>query len=260
MKKKILIFSVMLSMTFSVLAIAGNKDDVNRNNETQYAFVKGKGIPVCEDYYKNLVSFESYDIICERKINPKFSDFTKPKWIKLNLAKNKELLQQIIKFRGYSSQFADDKKIIERILKKDQRFPFYSTVKMYLSKIDINNDFKPDNIILFSAGSCEDMRMSEKFMVVLNEDKNMIDIEKTKQILINPPVFQAEDSRIINIHFTFHDIFYYKNRTYFDRWAVSAGIPEFNKDTLSVYKLSNNKAEEICRFKCNYGGWYSKEN
>ena len=46
-----------------------------------YALVVGKGIDVCEAYLKNLNSFPNDPpMVCERKVNPKFPEFSKPVW------------------------------------------------------------------------------------------------------------------------------------------------------------------------------------
>ena len=57
----------------------------------EYVLVKGEGAEVCEVYKKNLNSFNlhnKYVMACERKLNPKFTDFQKPEWQKMDMGGN----------------------------------------------------------------------------------------------------------------------------------------------------------------------------
>ena len=257
MKKKILIFSVMLSMTFSVLAIAGNKDDVNSNNRTQYTFVKGRGIAVCEDYYKNLLSFEPREIACRRKFKPELKDFKETNWEKLNYLENKELVRKIVKFLTYGDQFSphtqyDDDNYFIGWLKGQEKEGWSA---MYFARLDINNDSKIENVVLYDRGRCMYSRTYEKTIIVIDDNKTMIDTEKTDPLLQNIPDSLPSHSTInhndIKIKAANNDgqiygAFSYKNKVYFDKWNT-----DFTKVyDIKLYKIKKGKAEKICEYKC----------
>ena len=61
-----------------------------------YVLMLGKGIEVCEAYLKNLNSFpDDPPMVCERKVNPKFSEFSKPIWQPQDALEHLNLLEQI---------------------------------------------------------------------------------------------------------------------------------------------------------------------
>jgi hypothetical protein len=75
--KKYFLAIVVFTFLLPVYALAG-----------EYVLVKGEGIEVCEAYRNNLNSFNPpnvFSMACQRKINPKFADFKKPDWQKLDL-------------------------------------------------------------------------------------------------------------------------------------------------------------------------------
>lgn len=245
MMKKILFVLVLISV-YSV-CFAG-----------EYELVKGKGIGVCEAYGKNLNSFNPenlYFMACDRKINPIFTDFKKPEWEKLGCQENMELLKKIELFLGNYVVTSDNsqgwKDYIKSLIKGKR-------ISIELSKIDINNDGKKENVIKYNHGVCPAHNLYGAPLLVLNNNLNEIDIEKTKPLLQNP---RHEKYRTLSEGWdgTMYDIFIYKNKTYFDRWRYGEGSLD-EKTIINTYMLlkvfiieqdhkGESSTEEICRYK-----------
>jgi hypothetical protein len=232
---------ILVVFLFPVLAFGEN------NENAQYKFIKGKGIELCEAYYKNLILFEPRDIACERKFDSEFKEFKKPAWVKLNLTEHKELLKKICKFFLRCDQLAKDEQF-------DNKEQFEKHMKgtllnigssVYFGRTDIDNDGKLENVVLYNDGRCNEMRVFAKALLVLNEDKTLISAKKTQSLLQNPFEPDIKCRRKKTYLYQLYDIFFYKNRTYFDKWNVY-------DDTLSVYELSHDKTTEHCKFKCQY--------
>ncbi len=246
MMKKILFILVLIFL--SSVCFAG-----------EYELVKGKGVDVCEAYRNNLNSFNLYNVFnmaCERKINPKFTDFQKPEWQELDLWGNRDFLKKVERFLGLEYDFGDPDKNPqewERILKERITGMYATTIKT--SQIDINNDGEKENVIKYSYGSCPGGNYYGAAFLVLNDDKNEIDIEKTKPLLQNPrhlkngPISEGWE-------FAMYDVFVYKNKTYFDRWSGNqwpgGKVGEEKLKLLKVFvteanKVANFSTKEICQ-------------
>jgi hypothetical protein len=218
----------------------------------EFVFEKGKGVEVCEEYHKNIELYRPRDIACDREFDAEFKDFKKPQWEKWDLTANRDLAIKIKKFMIYGDQFAkiqdlDDEKHLVKDLRHN---PYFITDVMHFARIDINNDGDPKNIILYSEGRCMRTRPFARLLLVLNEDKTFIDVEKTDPLMQNPSSSSSLKARMASHDFNTYDVFTYKGRTYFDDWF---GSGTFCKETLRVYELSNNKTKEICRYKCMVG-------
>jgi len=224
----------------------------------EYVLVKGEGIEVCEAYKKNLNSFNlhnEYAMACERKVNPQFSDFQKPQWQKMDLRKNIELLKKIELFLGNygdpSNNIEGWEEYIESRIKEEY-------VSIDLCQIDINNDGKKENVIKYNDGSCPGGNYYGAPLLVLNDGRTEIDIQKTRPLLQNPrtlkngPLSEGWDGAM-------YDIFIYKNKVYFDRWR-DGDVTSDGKTIIKTYDLlrvfltepdkkRNSITREICRYK-----------
>jgi hypothetical protein len=224
----------------------------------EYVLVKGEGMEVCEAYKNNLNSFNlhnKYVMACERKLNPQFTDFQKPEWQKMDLRKNIELLKKIELFLGNWGVVTPDnvkgwEEYIESRIKEEY-------ISIDFCQIDINNDGKKKNVIKYNDGSCPQSHYGAA-LLVLNDDRTEIDIQKTKPLLQNPrtlkngPLSEGWDG-------TMYDIFIYKKKAYFDRWRYG-DISSDGKTIINTYDLlrvfstepdkkSNSLTREICRYK-----------
>lgn len=228
----------------------------------EYVLVKGEETEMCEAYKKNVNSFNlhnEYVMACERKLNPQFTDFHKPQWQQLDLWRNRDFLRMVERFLGLEYDFGDPDKNPqewEKILK--DRITGMNATTINSSQVDINNDGAKENVIKYSHGSCPGGNYYGAALLVLNDDRSEIDIQKTKPLLQNPrtlksgPLSEGWDG-------TMYDIFIYKKKVYFDRWRygdLSADGKTIIKtyNLLKVFLTEPNKrgdsiTKEICRYK-----------
>lgn len=221
--RRIIILLFILVFIFSVSAFAG-----------QYELVKGKGVEVCEAYGKNLNYLKTPLFLKapQRKINPEFKDFNKPQWEKMYFHTEgaEKLFPKIDRFlwerdanpinyivvtewknwrgtpRQYAQAWKQYKKVRQAIL----------SVGLPITKVDIDNDGKTENICLDST--------DESILLVLNEAKTDIDLKKTSQLLQHPGLkaqgkgeLTADGKRVKDaMHALSYDVFIYKQKTYFD--------------------------------------------
>lgn len=244
MKKIILI--VLISVFISQVCFAG-----------EYVLVKGKGCEVCEAYGKNLNSFNPgnlYNMACERKINPKFTDLKKPEWEEMDLQNNVELIKKVELFLGNYVVTSDNLEGWEEYIKSRIEDEY---VSIKLSHIDINNDGEKENVIKYRYGACPGGNRYGTPLLVLNNDINVIDIVKSKPLMQNSrnikngPLAEGWSGAM-------YDVFMYKNKTYFDRWSADQWpLDKVGKDKIKLLKVfvietdkaSNASVKEICRYK-----------
>ncbi|MDI6728499.1 MAG: hypothetical protein QMD44_06180 [Thermodesulfovibrionales bacterium] len=249
MRRRIFLILVVILFLLPAIGWAG-----------EYVLVKGKGVEVCEEYGKNLNSFylpHLYVMACERKINPEFTEFKWPEWEEIDLWENRELLKKVEHFLGLQGSYADPDKNIqewEKILKdRIKKSYMYATIIM-ISQIDIDNDGKAENVIKYSDGACPGGNYFGAPLIVLNDDKSEVDIEKTKPLLQNPN--RSENQPLsAGWRFAMYDVFLHKNKAYFDRWSGDRWIGSKDKiEFLKVFLTETDKkgkisTKEICRYR-----------
>ena len=226
----------------------------------EFVLVKGKGIPVCEAHLKNLKSLAINEMVCWSGRYPEANGITRPKWEQLDLRKNKELLRKIKKFFIYGDQFAKDKALdnekgfemlIEHCLgcarfrggqlqKSDCSKEFPAQYALYITKADIDNDGTAEKILLFREQICMLSGAYSRPLLVLDEEKDLIDVKQTEPLL--DPLKKYTDIKVkTSLNYKLYDVFFYKNKAYFDRWDVDDW-------TLTVYHLSKNRVKEVCKY------------
>ena len=231
MRRKILLMFVWL-FVFSTLAFAD-----------EYVLVKGKGVEVCEAHLKNLKTMNLYRMVCERnEYYPEANGIKRPKWERLDLRENKEIVKRIHKFFSYGDQFAemkimDDEKQFEELME----VIYLKSHALYKAAMDIDNDGKAEKILLYSDGFCMETHVYSRPLFVLDENKNLIDVRKTEPLLRNPFPRNLR-AKAVNSGYQLYDIFIYKKETYFDKWNMRDW-------TLTVYKLSKGSGREVCKYK-----------
>lgn len=199
--KKIFI-AIIFTFVFTSLASAG-----------EYVLTEGKDKEVCIEYGKNLNSFKKlpHAMVCERQLNPKLTDFKKPEWKTLDVWENRELVRKIDRYlwnsRTKSQQDAFDKnkgQWLERLKERIKN----NEVSINLTRVDIDNNGNPDNVIQYNMGSCSDTDESSfvhprgRLLIVFNDDMT------------------AVNEHLSNFTGTFRlGIFIYKGRTYLDYWG-----------------------------------------
>ncbi len=230
---------------------------------------KGKGIEVCEAYQKSLQGMSLQDMVCGEKadtiyddvlpplrmplcceegISNSTKDFKRPKWERLDLRENKELLRKIIKLFAMGDQFAemeimdlDDNAFKEFAKRTGLRYnPTYTMDALYKTSADIDNDGKAEKILLYQDAICMYTHVYSRPLFVLDEAKKQIDLKKTEPLMQNP--FGKDLKSKAQDHlYQLYQIFFYKSKAYFDKWNM-------RDKTLSVYKQSKGEVKEICKY------------
>jgi hypothetical protein len=196
----------------------------------RYELVKGQGVEVCEAYEKNLNSFKpTVPMVCHRPISPKFGDFQKPTWDRLNFDQNSKLILAVDNLLR-PNYFANPE-IAESTLRGNVKQDNY---KYQLTVVDIDNDGKTEPVLRF-VESCwpGSPRLGGAALVVLQQDGKNVDVKKSEMIA-------TED--ISRYNHQMRDVFLYKGKTYVDNWLV------WSMDTgqLQVSVTENGETKLIC--------------
>jgi len=189
----------------------------------EYLLVLGKGVKVCEAYLRNLNSFpDDPPMVCERKVNPKFPEFSKPTWQSLNALKHLDLIEQIERWKLYETGF-DDPKRREELLTLIKARIENGTVQLAVTELDIeqNGTITKETVLRYENADCNPANESHfahsvgRQLYALNVDRTQIDLEKSK-----------------NINFLGRaDVFLFKDRVYLTQWGGNLG---FKNGMLSV--------------------------
>ncbi len=208
-------------------------------------FIKGEGVPVCEAHFNNLKSLRLYEMVCQRnETYPKNNGITRPKWDKMELTDNTELIKRIHKFLSYGDQFApmevmDDEKQFKSLF--DTIYSKSHT--LWKSMIDLDNDGITETAILYTKGFCMETHVYSRPLLVLDNDKNQIDVENTTPLLQNVGLLNTTlKTKTVESIYRLYDVFVYHNTTYFDRWNAY-------DLTLSVYSNTQGNVKEVCKYK-----------
>ncbi|OQW33694.1 MAG: hypothetical protein A4C66_13235 [Nitrospira sp. HN-bin3] len=187
-----------------------------------YALVVGKGIDVCEAYLKNLNSFPNDPpMVCERKVNPKFPEFSKPVWQPMDAVENLGLLEQIERQKLHREE--------EYIRNREKLIAWFKEhiasgrIRLALANIDFERNGTTANeaVLQYERADCDPANESNfaglagRAFYVLDPEKVQIDVEKSKSISFYDRA----------------DIFLFKERVYLTHWGGDLG---FRNGTLSV--------------------------
>ncbi len=176
-----------------------------------YVLVLGKGIEVCEAYLKNLNSFPNDPpMVCERKVNPKFPEFSKPTWQPLDALEHLDLLEQIQrqKLSHIEEEYIRNR---EKLIAWFKEHIVSGRIRLALADIDIeqNGTTAKETVLQHEYANCDPANESDfsgltgREFYVLNPQKTQIDVEKSK-----------------SIHFYDRaDIFLFKDRVYLTHWG-----------------------------------------
>jgi hypothetical protein len=236
MRKRVILVLILFLLPVSVFA-------------GEYVLVNGKGVEVCEAYKKNLESFnEPRPMACERKINTNFKDFEKPVWEKVDLEKHRELFRRVLKYYSTTgniyfgktiaqfgkSIYDDETELNSRI--KDHKESGYSFIKH--TRIDIDNDTKPDDVLIYRDNPCPDgPPFHSSNLYLLLEDPSVKDAMICSACRAEDQL-RKEISQNSGTDTTV-DVFRYKSVTYIDKYCLSKQPGCMAKDTLIVYKYGS---------------------
>ena len=210
----------------------------------EYKLVKGSQYQLCRDYQKNLNSFseEKYPMVCERRLNPKMTDFREVKWKEIDAKKNIHLFVQMLKDEDSYKRLSDEMR--QKALQKQIDRVEAGKEKLYTARFDIDNDGKKD--LVLRARIVEDDWLSctptNKFTIsngeypvpnlyIMSDEKN-IDMKWSKPL-----------------HSFSYTAFTYQGRTFLSVWdgGASVGNPRYvpGKGGGQVYVYEPNSIPEI---------------
>lgn len=215
MKKILIAITLTFGLALASLVSAG-----------EYVLIEGKNKEVCREYGKNLNSFKKlpHAMVCERKLNPRFTDFKTSKWETLDVWENREIVGKMDRYlwnsRTESQKEAFDKNFTQWLEKLKERIK-NNEISLSLTRVDIDNNGKLDNVIQYDMGTCSDTDENSftspggRIYLVFNED-----ITAINENLSN-------FTKVLRL-----GIFIYKGRTYLDFWG---GWPNFKDGKVFVY-------------------------
>ena len=209
-----------------------------------YALAVGKGIEVCEAYLTNLNSFPKHPpMVCERPLNPQFTDFSKPQWQPMEFWPNRHLLREAIRQHSSNQAFSD-----EEFEKRDpydkweaimadrmmERVMSFGTVVL-----DVERDGEPETVLRFDTGFSCDPTDAFNFahaggvqLYVLTPDRQHVDAYKSKN-------FGLQWGR--------PELVLYQGRAYISRWT---GGSDFKRGALWLESPANMQQmnRHVCKF------------
>jgi hypothetical protein len=204
---------VMLWLLVADLATAGD-----------YKLVLGRGVEVCEAFLKNLNSFPNDPpMVCERKINPKFTEFSKPSWQPLDALEHFGLIEQIERQRPSFREGEYDRNREEIMAWFKERIA-KGAVRLATAAVDIeqNGITNTEVVLQYDRDDCDAMNemhfahSTGRGLYVVNAEKTQLDVDKSK-----------------NINFMGRaDVIFFKKGVYLTQWGGNMG---FKNGTLSVY-------------------------
>jgi hypothetical protein len=257
----------------------------------RYELIKGKGVEVCEAYQENLNSRNPNILILgNRSVNTKLKGFeNQPVWENklLDLYDN-GVMEKVDRFlwgrdanpvqyfpytewknwRGTPEQYRRAREHYQIV-----RDRCSSSRGKWVSILDIDNDGKPENVLL-------DQNCEGALVLVLNQDITDIDVEKTKLTLAHPSRKEAgwkefrkltpkelaqampeiikefgSESVQDALHHAWYDVFLYNKKAYFDLWWTDhpeyQGKPDNEVGRLRVFTIENKQRQEVCTYRFN---------
>jgi len=186
-----------------------------------YEIVRGYGREVCEAFLKNLNSFpQEPPMVCERKLNPKFPEFTRPDWHPLDPLQYRELVRQIDR-QIYRLETEEQEKKFEKMSETLERRVQEKHIMLSIAQFDIDMDNVPDYVLRVEYGihSCDATdaltygNPGGVRLFILTADQSQIDLKRTNLVL--------------PVHFGRPELFIYKGQTYLSIW--SGGVDYNNR-------------------------------
>lgn len=259
-------------------------------NAGRYDIEKGYDVPVCEEYKKNLNSFElKQPMQYVRKINPSYKKLSKPEWINylenpppipvgvnIHSAVDAYLWETAVNPIGYYpySKWSSWRSTTSQLDIAKENFLKNRDSKRTLSPIkyaviDIDNDGMTEPV-WFDAGRSH-------LLLVLTPDWVNVDIKKTALITAHKnyreygygelrtkfpkePDYISRNTGLVPVadalSYAYYDVFLYKGKTYIDLWWTRhpdyKGENAFTAGRLHVYSVESGKLEEKCTYKFSY--------
>jgi len=211
--------------------------------------VYSENLELCRAYEANLNSFPEIKepFACERPINPKLKDFSRPKWKVLDPSKHVELLVEIerVKHRRYTRPYPFDEAGYRKGIQENIR---QGHIRLKLAELDITPS--PD-----SATSKPD-GVPEKVLRIERGDPKCDPADDTwrrfppvrEYYIVNDDLTKVEEFSTLAQTM---DVFLYKGHVYFDGFvatrAVDADSPDFDAPGKRQPVLARDRYEVYVR-------------
>ena len=244
----------------------------------KFKLTKGQGIPVCEDYLQRLNASDFDNApFCGRPEDTSIQGFTRLNRIPLSAYQIYALLPKVQGFESSQNQDYWKEEFMEiTSVKKDMSMNRLGAWG-FDPPVDIDNDGKPDNIILWNRGrfSCGSENFNSPFpahssytAIVLDGQNRSIDEARTRDLFEHPMGWfemKTKRFRFIGMSmgiFAYKGTFYFD--TFFDGWGDYEGQrrdSKIMKETLAVFLRKDKKTNQICEYHwTNYENLYQGEN
>jgi hypothetical protein len=231
----------ILILYFTILAVCGASTTALGGT---YKIIRGEDFPVCQDFLANLKALGGPALVCDRKFDPRFKQFSWPKWQTLDPVQHKQLILQIwqkqfqdVLYEG-QSVFEKRKKDIDDILRS-------RAIDLAITRLTIND--KPTTVLRFIDKShehlnCDWIQSIGREYYALSEDNSQIDFETTDHSLLSGLGGLGNNHRA--------DLFLYNGEPY--TAFFSGDVPRGEKGALFLkgdldfceFKFNANKKEK----------------
>ncbi len=210
----------MIWLLMADLATAGN-----------YVIAVGKGLEVCEAYLKNLNSFPNHPaMVCDRPLNPKLTDFSKPAWKELEGQEHLDLLKQIWRDLNHltTEQF-EHSPVKDQWIASVWKPGATRGVAIRVAEIDVDLDGTTESVLhYYEVGTCDPLNKSQfaipygSRFYILTPDGQRVDGEQTRL-------------KLSHIGAGRPDLFLYKGRVFETKWV---GDRDFKNGQLHALSLT----------------------
>ncbi|TKB72940.1 MAG: hypothetical protein E8D46_10700 [Nitrospira sp.] len=205
-----------------------------------YMMMVGKGFEVCEAYLKNLNSFPNHPpMVCDRPLNPKLKEFSKPAWQQVDILQNFDLLGKIEQtLRGMTDEQWNQQseqwemKVRERVAS--------GWLGMSTTGVDVDRDGNGEQVLRYvnDPGGCDPKNQatystpSGSKLFALTPDHRGLDVWKSGN-------FNHIGGR--------PELFLFKDQVYLTTWA---GGPNFRGGELWVLTPNHvpGMDKQTCKF------------
>ncbi|MHB1140885.1 MAG: hypothetical protein ACYC1T_03890 [Sulfuricaulis sp.] len=217
-------FGLMVGMTADI-SFAGYYElakYIPTGVRTDKSPVYPKNMELCKAYEANLNSFSEVKepFACERPINQKFADFSKPKWKEIDPKHHLELLLEIerIKYRSYTRPYPFDGVGYRKGIQENVRL---GLIRLKLAELDIVPS--PESATHMPDGIPEKVLRIERGDPKCDpsDDKWRRSPPVREYFIVNDDLTKVEEFRAAAKTW---DVFLYKGKVYFDAFYNTYGV------------------------------------
>lgn len=242
--------SLVLGMILLLMAEMVTAGDTPTPPFGVFTMLEGQGVEVCEACLKALEGLPSDLTGCERNYDSALGFEVGPFWEAINPKKNLVLLKKVMLLiqpptQGIPGSIFDGRNF-DREIKGQME---HGGIELFLAKIDIDNDGRPEPVLRFRKGACighgEALHVQYQPLVVLQADRLSIDRRKTDLVMQNPR--KRKEVPFGSVWERIYDVFQYKEKVYFDKWEWD----DYNSavENFIIFQAVSNKVTPLCKYR-----------